>query len=47
MSGIKEYDSLYSSKEYKKTRLKYFSTEQDAWEDIHIKEVDDVISSNN
>ena len=32
MSGIKEYDSLYSSKEYKKTRLKYFSSEQEAWE---------------
>ena len=47
MSGIKEYDSLYSSKEYKKTRLKYFSTEQDLWEDIHIKEVDNAISSNN
>ena len=47
MSGIKEYDSLYSSKEYKKTRLKYFSTEQEAWENMQLKEFGNVISSNN
>ena len=47
MSGIKEYDSLYSSKEYKKTRLKYFTTEQEAWENMQLKEFGNVISSNN
>ena len=47
MSGIKEYDSLYSSKEYKKTRLKYFSSEQEAWENAHMVEVDSAVSSNN
>jgi len=47
MSGIKEYDSLYSSKEYKKTRLKYFSTEQDQWENAHFKDIDNAVSTNN
>lgn len=47
MSGIKEYDSLYSSKEYKKTRLKYFSSEQEEWENLHIKDFENVIGSNN
>ena len=30
--GIKDYTVLYSTKEYKKVRLKYFSEEFDAWE---------------
>ena len=30
--GVKEYAVLYSTKEYKKIRLKYFSEEFDAWE---------------
>jgi hypothetical protein len=47
MSGITDYDSLYSSKEYKKTRLKYFSTEQESWENAHIKENINAVSSNN
>ncbi len=32
ISGITKYDALYSSKEYKKTRLKYFSKEYLDWE---------------
>tara|TARA_B110000438_G_C15747390_1_gene621375 strand:- start:34 stop:1104 length:1071 start_codon:yes stop_codon:yes gene_type:complete len=47
MSGITDYDSLYSSKEYKKTRLKYFSTEQESWENAHMKENTNAVSSNN
>lgn len=47
MSGITEYDSLYSSKEYKKTRLKYFCQDQVEWENKHLKEELNVISANN
>ena len=32
ISGISKYDALYSSKEYKKTRLKYFSKDYLDWE---------------
>ena len=32
LTGINEYDTLYSSKEYKKTRLKYFSNDYKIWE---------------
>ena len=32
VSGINKYDALYSSKEYKKTRLKFFSQNQLDWE---------------
>ena len=32
ISGIEKYDALYSSKEYKKTRLKFFSQDQFDWE---------------
>ena len=32
VSGINKYDALYSSKEYKKTRLKFFSQDQLDWE---------------
>ena len=35
---------LYSSKEYKKTRLKYFSSEIEAWENAHMVEVDSAIA---
>ena len=32
-TGITEYKSLYSTKEYKKTRVRYFTPETYAWED--------------
>ncbi len=35
-TGLKEYAVLYSTREYKKTRLKYFAPEMDAWEDAHL-----------
>ena len=38
---------LYSSKEYKKTRLKYFCQDQVEWENKHLKEELNVISANN
>ena len=31
----------------KKTRLKYFSTEQDQWENAHFKDIDNAVSTNN
>jgi len=31
-TGLSEYQALYSSKEYKKTRVKYFTREADEWE---------------
>jgi len=37
VSGIDKYDALYSSKEYKKTRLKYFCPEQEDWESRHLE----------
>ena len=32
-TGLSEYKALYSSKEYKKTRVKYFTPEADEWEE--------------
>jgi DNA-binding Lrp family transcriptional regulator len=32
-TGLKEYDILFSTKEYKKTRVPYFTGEYEAWED--------------
>ncbi|WP_273842725.1 AsnC family transcriptional regulator [Rubrobacter calidifluminis] len=34
-SGITEYDSLYSTREYKKTRVRYFTPEMEAWERLY------------
>lgn len=34
-SGLDEYIVLYSTKEYKKTRVSYFTPEMYAWEDVH------------
>lgn len=34
---ITEYAVLYSSKEYKKTRVRYFTEELDQWEEIHLR----------
>ncbi len=31
-TGLREYQALYSSKEYKKTRVQYFTPEADEWE---------------
>ena len=34
-TGLTEYDVLYSTREYKKTRLRYFTPELEAWEAAH------------
>ena len=34
-SGITDYDSLYSTREYKKTRVRYFTPEMEAWEKLY------------
>jgi DNA-binding Lrp family transcriptional regulator len=34
-TGIDDYIVLYSTKEYKKTRVSYFTPETYAWEDVH------------
>ena len=34
-TGLTEYAVLYSTREYKKIRLKYFTPEMEAWEDAH------------
>ena len=39
-SGIKEYTSLYSTKEYKKVRVKYFVGDVEKWEDEHSAELE-------
>lgn len=38
-TGITERITLYSTKEYKKTRVSYFTPEMDAWEDEVIREL--------
>ena len=35
-TGLKEYTVLYSIREFKKTRLKYFDDAMTAWEDAHL-----------
>ena len=35
-TGITRYEALFSSKEYKKIRLKYFTPEIEAWEEQHV-----------
>jgi len=34
-TGLTDYAVLYSTHEYKKTRVRYFTPEADAWEDAH------------
>ena len=34
-TGVDEYALLWSVKEYKKTRVKYFTADWDAWTDAH------------
>ena len=34
-AGLEQYAVLYSHKEYKKTRLRYFTGEIEAWERAH------------
>ena len=34
-TGLTEYDVLYSTREYKKTRLRYFTPELESWEAAH------------
>ena len=35
-TGIDEYALLWSIKEYKKTRVRYFTNEWDAWREEHL-----------
>jgi DNA-binding Lrp family transcriptional regulator len=35
-TGIDEYALLWSVKEYKKTRVRYFTDDWDAWRDVHL-----------
>jgi DNA-binding Lrp family transcriptional regulator len=37
-TGIKERATLYSTKEYKKTRLQYFTPDMDEWEERILRE---------
>jgi DNA-binding Lrp family transcriptional regulator len=34
-AGLTEWDSLYSTREYKKTRVRYFTPEMEAWEKLY------------
>jgi DNA-binding Lrp family transcriptional regulator len=34
-TGITERESLYSTREYKKTRVRYFTPEMEAWERLY------------
>jgi DNA-binding Lrp family transcriptional regulator len=34
-TGLTDYTSLYSTREYKKTRVRYFTPEMDAWERLY------------
>ena len=34
-TGVTEYSALYSTKEYKKVRVRYFTPEEEAWERAH------------
>jgi hypothetical protein len=34
-TGIQDYAALYSTKEFKKMRLQYFTSEIEAWERSH------------
>ncbi|WP_047866667.1 siroheme decarboxylase subunit alpha [Rubrobacter aplysinae] len=34
-TGVRDYTSLYSTREYKKTRVRYFTPEMDAWERLY------------
>ena len=35
-SGVKQYAALYSTKEFKKSRVRYFTGETEAWEKAHL-----------
>ena len=34
-TGLTDFRVLYSTKEYKKTRVSYFTPEAEAWEEAH------------
>ncbi|HKH59160.1 MAG TPA: Lrp/AsnC family transcriptional regulator, partial [Rubrobacter sp.] len=34
-TGLTDYTSLYSTREYKKTRVRYFTPEMEAWERLY------------
>ncbi len=42
-TGITDYKSLYSTKEYKKTRVKYFTRETYQWENVILSEAKDLV----
>jgi len=43
-TGITEYAMLYSTKEYKKVRVRYFTPELDVWEAKYLKPLAGVAS---
>ena len=43
-TGITEYALLYSTKEYKKVRLKYFTPELDEWEARARRSMDAIVT---
>jgi hypothetical protein len=38
-TGVREMAALYSTKEYKKTRVQYFTPDMDAWEEKYLPRV--------
>ncbi len=44
-TGLREYDILFSTKEYKKTRVPYFTGEYEAWEAKYIRSEDRATSA--
>jgi siroheme decarboxylase len=44
-TGVRDYDLLWSVKEYKKTRVRYFTPEWDAWRDANLAPVSSASSA--
>jgi hypothetical protein len=40
-TGIRDYSALYSTHEYKKTRVRYFVGDTEAWEQQHLGSASD------
>ena len=38
-TGIRDHDALYSTKEYKKVRVRYFTLDEEAWERQHARDL--------
>ena len=44
VTGVEEYTTLYSTQEFKKVRLKYFTPKLDQWEAKHLRPADELIA---